>query len=106
MPERVEYESHLAIEAVAFVTALPKRKKRLVLDLADQIARQPFQIGDYQTTDSAGRVIEICAWKAISFHTGWITPVERSASVKSCGANCLTDYVDLALFHLSAGVAA
>ena len=58
MPEPSGYTSHLSIEAVAFVTALPRRKQRIVLDLADQIARQPFQIGDYQTTDSTGRTVE------------------------------------------------
>jgi len=29
-----------------------------VLDLADQIARQPFQIGDYPTVDAVGRRVE------------------------------------------------
>lgn len=57
MPER-GYTSHLAIEAVAFVTALPKAKQRSVLDLADQLARHPFQVGDYRTTDANGRTIE------------------------------------------------
>jgi len=58
MGDRNSYESHLSRDAMAFVVALPKRRQRLVLDLADQIATQPFQIGDYQNTDSAGRVIE------------------------------------------------
>lgn len=58
MPEDREYQSHFALEAVAFVVALPRRKQRLVLDLADQIARQPFQIGDYQSVDAAGRTVE------------------------------------------------
>lgn len=43
MPESSGYASHLSIEAVAFVTALTRKKQRIVLDLADQIARQPFQ---------------------------------------------------------------
>ena len=30
----------------------------MVLDLADQIARQPFQIGDYQMIDATGRTVE------------------------------------------------
>ena len=29
-----------------------------MLDLADQIARQPFQIGDYSTADATGRRVE------------------------------------------------
>lgn len=53
-----EYQSHLSLEAVAFVVALPKRKQKLVLDLADQIARHPFKIGDYPTADAAGRTVE------------------------------------------------
>lgn len=53
-----DYESHLSHEAVAFVVGLSKRKQRLVLNLADQIARHPFQIGDYQKVDAAGRTIE------------------------------------------------
>ena len=53
-----EYHSHLSLEAVAFVVALPKRKQRLVLDLADQIARHPFKIGDYPAVDAVGRTVE------------------------------------------------
>jgi hypothetical protein len=58
MPEQRNYDSHLSLDAVAFVVALPRRKQKLVLDLADQIAAHPFQIGDYQTVDAAGRSIE------------------------------------------------
>lgn len=54
----LEYHSHLSLEAVAFVVALPKKSQRRVLNLADQIARQPFEIGDYRTVDAAGRMIE------------------------------------------------
>lgn len=58
MPDRGSYESFLSREAVAFVTHLSKRQQRRVLDLADQIAKQPFQIGDYPTVDAVGRRIE------------------------------------------------
>jgi hypothetical protein len=58
MPERLSYESTLSREAVAFVVLLSKKQQRVVLDLADQIARQPFQIGDYPTVDAVGRRIE------------------------------------------------
>ena len=58
MPERTGYTSYLSREAVAFLTLLPKKKQSLVLDLADQIARQPFQIGDYPTEDAVGRKVE------------------------------------------------
>lgn len=58
MPEGSGYRSHLSLEAAAFLVSLPKRKQKRVLDHADQIARQPFQIGDYQTMDAEGRVVE------------------------------------------------
>jgi hypothetical protein len=58
MPDHGIYESHLSHEAVAFVVGLSKKWQRSVLDLADQIARQPFQIGDYQSMDATGRRIE------------------------------------------------
>ncbi|MES2696992.1 MAG: hypothetical protein V4773_26245 [Verrucomicrobiota bacterium] len=52
------YQSHLSREAVAFVVALPKRRQRKIMDLADQISRHPFMIGDFRTTDDTGRSIE------------------------------------------------
>ena len=52
------YQSHLSLETVAFVTALPKRKQKRVLDLADQIAKQPFKIGDYESIDAVGRPVQ------------------------------------------------
>jgi hypothetical protein len=58
MAELRFYESHLSREAVAFVVGLSKRRQRVVLDLADRIARQPSKIGDYQYIDTAGRAIE------------------------------------------------
>jgi len=58
MPEVRLYQSHLSLEAVAFVVALSKRKQRSILDLADQIARHPFTIGDYRTVDAEGRLVE------------------------------------------------
>ena len=58
MSESLDYQSHLSREAVTFVVGLSKKKQRRVLDLADQIARQPFQISDYQTVDADGRTVE------------------------------------------------
>lgn len=58
MPEDSGYRSHLSLEAAAFLVSLPKRRQKRVLDFADQIARQPFQPGDYQTTDLEGRTVE------------------------------------------------
>ncbi|HUG10960.1 MAG TPA: hypothetical protein VMM36_08095 [Opitutaceae bacterium] len=52
------YHSHLSLEAVAFVVALPKKGQRRVLSLADRVAKKPFAIGDFRTVDVAGRTIE------------------------------------------------
>jgi hypothetical protein len=58
MAEPPVYRSHLSLEAAAFLVSLPRRKQRRVLNLADQIALQPFRPGHYQTLDAAGRVVE------------------------------------------------
>lgn len=58
MPESSGYRSHLSLEAAAFLVSLSKRRQRRVLDLADQIARQPFQTGDSQALDTEGRTVE------------------------------------------------
>lgn len=58
MPDTGHYESQLSREAVAFVIGLSKKRQRLVLDLADQIAKQPSKISDYQSVDAVGRPIE------------------------------------------------
>jgi hypothetical protein len=53
-----DYTSHLSLAAAAFVVSLPRRKQRQVLDLADQLARHPFEIGDYREQDAAGHTME------------------------------------------------
>lgn len=58
MAESGGYVSHLSLEAVAFVTALPKRKQLVALDIAEQLASQPHQHGDYRMNDDTGRMIE------------------------------------------------
>ncbi len=58
MPEPAAYESHLSRAAALFVVSLPRRQQRLVLDLADQIARQPFLVSDYRAKDATGREVE------------------------------------------------
>jgi len=80
MPDRTYYESHLSLEAVAFVVAQLKKKQRLVLDLADQIARQPFQIGDLQTLDSAGRAIENLLFEGYYF-SFWVDHGSREVRI-------------------------
>jgi len=58
MADRSSYESYLSLDATKFVALLTKRQQKVVLDLADQIAKHPFQIGDYPTTDATGRRVE------------------------------------------------
>jgi hypothetical protein len=80
MPEASRYESHLSREAVAFVVGLPKRKQKIVLDLADQIARQPSHIGDYQTADSTGRPIENLRSEGFLF-SFWVDHASREVRI-------------------------
>lgn len=58
MADGGHYRSHLSLEAAAFVAALPRREQRSVLKLAGQFAKKPFQAGDYQMGDVAGRMVE------------------------------------------------
>ncbi len=58
MPGDPIYTCHLSSEAVSTVLSLTKRKQRKALDIADRIAESPFQISDYQITDSDGHIIE------------------------------------------------
>ncbi len=74
------YQSHLAHEAVAFVVALPKRKQKLVLDLADQVARHPFNIGDYSTVDAAGRTVENLLLEGYLF-SYWVDHAAREVRI-------------------------
>jgi len=80
MPEAGGYESHLSLEVAAFVVALPKRKQRLILDLADQIARQPFKIGDYQTADAADRTVENLLLEGYLF-SYWVDHASREVRI-------------------------
>ncbi len=58
MPESPAYESQFSNSAAAFLVGLPRRKQRLVLDAAEQLARNPFRLGDYSLDDGAGRMVE------------------------------------------------
>ena len=76
MPEPAACGSHLSRDAAAFIAGLPKRKQPVGLDFAEQIARQPFRIGDYQMTDSAGRSVENLLLHGFLF-TYWIDHAVR-----------------------------
>jgi hypothetical protein len=65
-----EYVSQLSMEAVAFLISLPKRKQQKVLDLADTIASNPFQISDYPVLDSSGRQLECILIEEFYSHFG------------------------------------
>ena len=80
MPEHGSYDSHLSREAVAFVVGLSKKRQRLVLGLADQIARQPFQIGDYRSVDAAGRPIESLRLEGYLF-SFWVDHASREVRI-------------------------
>jgi hypothetical protein len=80
MPNRPGYESHLSSHAAAFIISLSKRRQRIVLDLADQIARQPFAIGDYQTLDATGRSIDNVLLENYLF-TYWVDHASREVRI-------------------------
>lgn len=80
MPDRSDYESHLSSRATAFITSLSKRRQRVVLDLADQIARQPFETGDYQMLDASGRSIENLLLQEYLF-TYWVDHASREVRI-------------------------
>ena len=80
MSDLRRYESHLSHEAVAFVVGLSRKRQRLVLDLADQIARQPSKIGDYQSVDAVGRPIENLRLEGYLF-SYWVDHASREVRI-------------------------
>ncbi len=74
------YRSQLSLESAKFIISLPKRKQRLALDLADLIARQPFQISDYQTTDAVGRSTDNLLLDGYLF-TYWVDHADREVRI-------------------------
>ena len=80
MPNRSGYESHLSSHATSFVISLSKRRQRIVLDLADQIADQPFETGDYQMLDATGRSIENLLIEEYLF-TYWVDHASREVRI-------------------------
>ena len=80
MPDSSGYRSHLSLEAAAFLVSLPRRKQNRVLDLADQIARSPFQIGDCQTSDAEDRIVENLLMNEYLF-SYWIDHASREVRI-------------------------
>ena len=58
MPDNSGYRSHLSLEAAAFLVSLTKRRQKRVLDLADQIARHSFKVGESRSVDAEGQAVE------------------------------------------------
>jgi hypothetical protein len=58
MPEYPGYSCYLSADAVSFLVGLSKQKQQKIIDLAERIAMSPELIGDYQTTDAKGRLID------------------------------------------------
>ena len=80
MPGGIEYEACFSNHAAAFVIALPRRRQRRVLDLAGQIARHPFQIGDYRLPDATGREVENLLLEGYLF-SYWIDHAAREVRI-------------------------
>ncbi len=79
MPE-IRYRSVLSLEAVDFVVALPKRGQKRVLEFADQIAKHPFKIGDYQTLDGANRRVNNLLLEDYHF-SFWVDHASREVRI-------------------------
>ena len=79
MPDST-YESYLSSDAAKFVVLLTKRQQRVVLALADQIAKHPFQISDYPTTDAVGRTVENLLLEGYLF-SYWVDHASREVRI-------------------------
>ena len=53
-----DYRPHFTDLATEFILSLPKRRQRLVMAQAHQLARYPFVESDYRLTDADDREIE------------------------------------------------
>jgi hypothetical protein len=71
MPDASGYASHLSSQAAAFIVGLPRRQQQKLLDFADQLANQPFQVGDYRLKDATGRDVETLLMDEFLF-TYWV----------------------------------
>ena len=58
MAEASRYHPAFSDLAAEFILALPRRRQRLVMARAYELARYPFLESDYRLTDSAGRAID------------------------------------------------
>lgn len=80
MPELPAYESHLSAPAAAFLVGLPRRKQKLVLDLADQLAKNPFRLADYSLMDGGGRTVDNAVMGEFLF-TFWVDHAAKEVRI-------------------------
>ena len=52
------YEPVLSAKAWEFLCSLSRKRQQRVIKLINLLAEQPWQLGDYRTTDSTGRFLE------------------------------------------------
>lgn len=53
-----DYEPVLSAKAWEFLCSLPRKRQHRVIKLIQQLAEQSWRLGDYRTTDNAGRFLE------------------------------------------------
>lgn len=65
--EPVVYRPSFSALAAEFILSLPKRRQRIVMDRAYELARYPFLESDYRLEDTDGRMIEHLLVDAVVF---------------------------------------
>ncbi len=84
-----DYRPHFTDLAAEFILSLTKRRQRIVMAQAHQLARYPFVESDYQLTDDDGRKIDhllvdglvFSYWVDHSSRLVLITEIEDSDSI-------------------------
>lgn len=71
-----DYRPRFTDLATEFILSLPKRRQRLVLTQARQLARYPFVESDYRLADADGREIEHLLVGALVF-SYWVDHANR-----------------------------
>ncbi|MGA2051958.1 MAG: hypothetical protein ABSH19_01465 [Opitutales bacterium] len=71
--------------AAEFIFALPPRRQRRVLDLAHQLAEDPFLRSDYTLPDAMGRPIEHLLMSGYVL-TYWVDHAERLVMITEVDA--------------------
>jgi hypothetical protein len=56
--ESSQYRPSFSDLAAEFILSLPRRRQRIVMNRAYELARYPFLESDYRLTDSEGRPVE------------------------------------------------